>query len=776
MRGISITRSHSVSRTWLLLATCIVGLGAGATAWVAGRHGVAHAAWAATAGVVLISVTVAAIRAWLQRSAGVDVIAILAIIGALALAEYLAGAVIGLMLATGRTLEEYAASRAERELSALLKRTPRLAHRVRHGAVDTISVDEVLVGDMLLVKEGDILPVDGIVGSGVAVLDEAALTGESRLVERQAGDTVRSGTANAGGPFHVRATTTAADSTYAGIIRMVREAQQTKAPLVRLANRYARIFIPATLATAGAAWLLAGDPSRAVAVLVVATPCPLLLAAPVAIVSGVSRAARRGIIVKGGAPIELLARGRTLFLDKTGTITLGAPRLQRIVVSGRAGDATQLLRLSASLDQVSSHVLAMALVKAARDRGLPLTLPTDVVEKPGVGVAGRVDGTAVRLGHFGWVCESTPTLSSEQLKFRRRVMRDEGAIVFVSIEGDLAGAFVFDDAVRPDAPRVLRVLRRLGIQEIVMLTGDHVVVAEPVGAAIGVDRVQADVTPEEKVSAVRQARRDHVTLMVGDGINDAPALAAADVGIAMGARGATSSSEAADVVLVVDRLDRLVEAVEIAQRTRSVAIQSMWVGMGLSLIAMAGAMLGFLPPVMGALLQEGIDAAAILNALRALGGSADGTRPLLPPEVATALRREHRALMPSVDEFRELADCLDELPVDDLRRRLEEIRRPLGILLAHERADEQQVYRTIAATLGGDDPLAAMSRTHQEIFHLAHVLERLLANIPQEGPDPEDLVDLRRTLYALHTVLRLNMAQEDQLYVALDREAPSTAL
>jgi soluble P-type ATPase len=478
-------------------------------------------------------------------------------------------------------------------------------------------------------------------------------------------------------------------------------------------------------------------------------------------------------VVKGGAAIETLARGRTLFLDKTGTITMGAPRLQRIALTRPDGDAAELLRLAASLDQMSSHVLASALVTAARERSLALALPTEVTEKAGLGIAGRVDGTAVRLGHFAWACEPAAP-SSVQLRFRRRMIRDEGSIVFVSVGGDLAGAFVFDDSIRPDAPRVLRLLKRRGIEESVMLTGDHLAVAEPVGAAIGVDRVMADLTPEEKVNAVRQSRADRVTIMVGDGINDAPALAAADVGVAMGARGATSSSEAADVVLVVDRLDRLVEAVEIAQRTRSIAIQSMWMGMGLSLVAMGGATMGLLSPVVGAIAQEAIDAVAIVNALRALRGRRDAARPRLPVDVVARLRTEHRELAPRVDEFRELADRLDDIPAPDLRRHLELLRESLAKILAHERADEQQVYKTLAATLGGDDPMAAMSRTHQEIFHLARVLERLVAGIPPEGPDPEDLVDVRRTLYALHTVLRLNIAQEDQLYLSLDTEASST--
>jgi heavy metal translocating P-type ATPase len=759
----------------IILSVCLLTLAGGGAAWMLGRYRLADVLWVATAAVAFIPVTTAMIRSLLQRSLGVDVIAILAIAGALILGEYLVGAVIGLMLATGRALEEFASARAERELSALLARAPRTAHRLAAGTVDTVPVGEVAVGDTLVVKEGDILPVDGVVVEGPALLDEAALTGESRLVERLPGDGVRSGTANAGSPFLVRVTTRAADSTYAGIIRMVREARASRAPLARLADRYARLFVPLTLAVAGIAWLISGDPDRALAVIVIATPCPLLLAVPVAIVSGVSRAARRGVVVKGGAAIETLARGKVLFLDKTGTITLGAPRLQRIILAERDGDTGELLRLAASLDQLSSHVLASALVRAARARGLALELATEASEEAGLGIAGTVAGHAVRLGHFNWVCASASP-SPSQAAFRRRVMRDEGSIVFAAVDGRLAGAFVFDDSVRPDAPRVLRLLKRRGIEESIMLTGDHLAVAEPVGAAIGVDRVLADVTPEEKARAVQRSRTERVTLMVGDGINDAPALAAADVGIAMGSRGATSSSEAADVVLMVDRLDRLLEAVEIAQRTRWIALQSMWVGMGLSLAGMIGAALGFLPPVAGALIQEGIDAAAILNALRALGGSGRAGPPRLPLEVASSLRQEHRELQPSVEILRDLADGLDEIPPADLRRQLEEVRESLRKIVAHERLDEGQVYRAIAPTLGGDDPLAAMSRTHQEIFHLAQVYERLVDHIPPEGPDPEDLVDLRRTLYALHTVVRLNIAQEDQLYVSLDREATGTEL
>jgi soluble P-type ATPase len=355
-------------------------------------------------------------------------------------------------------------------------------------------------------------------------------------------------------------------------------------------------------------------------------------------------------------------------------------------------------------------------------------------------------------------------------------MRDEGSVIFVSIDGGLAGAFVFDDPIRPDAPRVLRVLKRRGIHETVMLTGDHAAVADSVGSAIGVDRVLADLAPEEKVEAVRRSKAERVTLMVGDGINDAPALAAADVGIAMGARGSTSSSEAADVVLVVDRLDRLVEAIEIAQRSRRIAMQSMVFGMALSFVAMGFATFGLLAPVVGAVLQEGIDAAAILNALRALRGERQEARPSIPIELAERLRQEHRELLPRVDSLREVGDAIQDIPECELTSRLNAARTTVGDILEHEQVDERQVYRNIAPSMGGEDPLAAMSRTHQEIFHLARAFQRLVSAVETDGADPEDLVDIRRTLYSLHAVIRLNIAQEEELYLSLDRESTATAV
>ncbi len=453
-----------------------------------------------------------------------------------------------------------------------------------------------------MVASGELVPVDGTL-TREAVLDESALTGEALPVERGSGDPVRSGVVNAGRPFDLRATTRAADSTYAGIVRLVSEAESSPAPFVRLADRYALWFLALTLTVAGGAWVVAGA-YRAVAVLVVATPCPLILGVPVALVSGLSLAARRGVVVKGGGVLEQLARCRTLLFDKTGTLTSGRPALATVVIAGSLAPR-EVLKMAGSLDQVSPHVLATAIVRAAVDGGCDLTLPSDVEEVVGRGIRGTVAGHPVALGKAEWVgVIGMPRWA----RVARRMAQLDGALtVFVGVDGRPAGALVLDDPLRPDAARTIRTLRRDGIERVVMLTGDRAEVAETVGAVIGVDEVLADRSPAEKLDAVRRERQRAPTIMVGDGINDAPALALADVGVAMGARGATASSEAADVVLTVDRLDRVGEAVAVARRTRRIALQSVIAGMSMSLVAMAAAAAGLLPAVWGALLQEGID-------------------------------------------------------------------------------------------------------------------------------------------------------------------------
>jgi heavy metal translocating P-type ATPase len=758
----------------LLLAGSLLGLAVGGVLRLAGLPDGASVAWALTTAVGLVPLLWSVAAGLRRRALGVDLIALLAMAGALLLDEYLAGAVIALMLASGRTLEARASGKATRELRALLERAPRNAHRHQDGELVLIDVAEVAQGDRLLVMQGEVIPVDGRLEAAHAVLDESALTGESLPVERGRGDPVRSGAVNAGPAVDIRATASAADSTYAGIIRLVEEAQSGKAPFVRLANRYAMAFVPLTLLIAGAAGLLARDPVRALAVLVVATPCPLILAAPVAIVSGMSRAARRGVIIKNGGALETLATGQFLLLDKTGTLTAGSPRLREVKSFDSHGDA-ELLRLAASLDQTSPHPLAAAITAAARQRGLALSLPTEVLERHGAGIRGMVDGHAVALGEAEWAAGQELPAAAKAL--RRRGALDGASCVFAGVDGTLAGALVLEDPLRPDAARVVRELRRAGIGRIVMVSGDHAEVAESIGVAVGVDQVLSERDPADKVDAVEAARGEGVTIMVGDGVNDAPALAAADVGVAMGARGATASSESADVVLTVDRLDRLAEAMRIARRSRAIALQSVLVGMGLSLAAMLVAAGGWLVPVVGAVIQEAIDVAVILNALRALGDgrrARRGPRPLA--ERVDQLIREHDGLAPWLDRVREVADHLEPGPgqVGDLRELGGFLERQL---LPHERRDDELAAAGLAEVLGGEDPLGAMRSTHLEIAHLVRRYRRLLDGLPPGGPNVEDVLDLRRTLYGLDAILRLHNAQEEELYEWIGQPAPdSTAV
>ena len=460
---------------------------------------------------------------------------------------------------------------------------------------------------------------------------------------------------------------TAAESTYAGIVRLVQEAEKQKAPFVRVADRYAVIFIPVTLVIAGAAWLFSGDPVRALAVLVVATPCPLILAVPIAVVAGISRAARRGIIVKGGGALETLAHGKVLLFDKTGTLTAGIPQVADVEVFEDIS-AEALLRLAASLDQVSPHVLATSIVRAAREHGLDLVFPTDVVEQHGAGIEGKVDGSHVALGKASFVAAGAP-MPRRAREVRRRTALDGSSCVFVAVDGAVAGALVIDDPIRPDSPRVIRTLRRAGINRVVMVTGDHPDVAESVGAALGVDRVLSERDPSEKVNAVEAEREEGVTIFVGDGLNDAPALAAADVGVAMGARGATASSEAADIVLIVDRLDRIAEAISIARRSRRIAEQSVVIGMGLAFGGMLLGAFGLLVPVAGAIVQECIDVFAILNSLRALRGDKQVRRASPSTDVADRFRTEHREFAPEVLRIRTTADRLGQMTPEETRRR-----------------------------------------------------------------------------------------------------------
>ncbi len=733
-------------------------LAGGAIAWWADADAASRWMWIACTVLGLVFALAATVQAARQKRPTVDIIAVLALAGALAVDEPLAGAIITLMLATGQVLEAIADARARRELSLLTARAPRTARRVLGDGLEEIPVADVEIGDRLLVRPGEVVPVDGRLAQD-ATFDESALTGEPLPVERPAGEDVRSGVVNVGGPAEILTTTTAESSTYAALVRLVEEAQGVSAPFVRTADRWAIAFVPLTLVLAGAAWWVSGDAVRAVAVLVVATPCPLLLAAPIAIVSGLSRAARLGVIVKGGGALEQLAQGRVVVVDKTGTLTRGRPELADTITAPGA-DADEALRLAASVDQLSAHVLAGPIVEAARERGLDVVMPSDVQEVHGQGVEGVADGHRVRVGRLTWISGQSPPRWIRRV--RKRADLDGSASSLVEVDGEVVAALLLRDPIRPDAPRMVRALRRAGVTRVVLATGDRADVGAAVGRIVGVDQVLSDCTPEDKLAALGHERSHGTTIMVGDGINDAPALAAADVGVALAARGATASSEAADVVLTVDRIDALADAMAVAARSRRIALQAVAVGMGLSLVAMVAAALGYLPPTLGAALQEVIDLLAIDLALRAVLPGRLHSITLSDEDRATltALREEHDSVSPLVERLATVADALDAHD-PDLREAAVLVDALESELLPHERADEERLVPLVARARGTDEAVMALSRTHAEIEHQVGRLRRLLDAIDGD-PEPDDVVELRRMLYGLYGILRLHNAQEDE--------------
>ena len=758
----------------VLVALSVGALAAGGIAWLAGSPRVADGCWIAGTVVAVIPATVWVLVALRRGRFGVDLIAVLSLIGTLLVGEYLAGALIAVMLAGGRALEAAAERRASHDLRALLEHAPRFARRRIDSTVSTIALEEVAVDDLLVVGPGEVVPVDGRIASAAAVLDESVLTGESLQVERCVGEPVRSGVVNAGTAFEMHATATAKDSTYAQIVRLAAEAGAQNAPVVRLADRYAAWFLPLALLVAGGAWLASGSPVRAVAVLVVATPCPLLLAAPVAIVSGLSRASRHGVVIRSGAALENLGHATTLVMDKTGTLTMGSPVVIDVAAAPER-DATEVLRLAASVDQMSPHVLAEAIVTEALTRGLRLSLPTDVVEEPGRGVTATLGNQRIEVGKL-----VGDTASAQWARAAvNRALLDSAAIAWVCIDGRPAGAVLLRDPLRRHAPRTIRRLRTAGLNRLVMLTGDRAEPAREVAAVLGLNEVYAEQSPADKVAAVRAEQNRAVTVMVGDGVNDAPALAAASVGVAMGARGATASSEAADIVLTTDRLERLADAMDIARWSRRIAVQSAVVGMGLSVAAMAVAAVGWLPPAAGALLQEGIDVAVILNALRALGGdpAVEVELPALTEQLLRRFDAEHDELRDTIGQLRDAADRLAAAPDQSA---LQAITRAHSLLtdriLPHEHAEETQLYPALAHPLGTGEATATMSRTHAEIQRLADRIGAHLAQAQSNGAiSPDQVDDLLACLYGLYALLRLHFAQEEENYFTLAKDEPGTS-
>ena len=597
-----------------LVAVPAFGLVLGLAVSWSGRTDWSALVWAAFTVPVLLVLLVEIVTSFRRGEVGLDIVAALSMTAALAFGENLAAVVVGLMYAGGQNLESFAERRARREMTALLDRVPRTAMRHRDGELEEIGLETIVPGDRLLVRQGDVVPVDGAVAAGLAVLDQSALTGESLPVQQTTGESVMSGSTNVGEAFDLTASHRAAQSTYAGIVRLVEAAQRSKAPMSRLADRFAMVFLGATVVLAGGAWILTGDPIRAVAVLVVATPCPLILAVPVAIVSGLSRAAKQGILIKGGKALEILASVRSLVIDKTGTLTHGRARIVSTHVLGELSP-DELLRLAASLDQGSKHVIAQTIVSEARARNLHLAVPTELVESPGEGIVGSVEGRKAIVGGVTFVESRLSGYDAAELRQHKVA---GAAVVAVAVDGRVAGAFVLADELRVGTEALLRTLRRLGIERVVLATGDRRQVAEAIAVGLPIDAVRSELTPDQKVLVVISERKHGPVMTVGDGVNNAPALAAADIGLAMGARGAAAAAEVADVVFLVDDLGHLVPAIEIAQRSRVIALESVYVGIGLSVIGMIVAAFGYITPVQGALIQELIDVAVILNALRAL--------------------------------------------------------------------------------------------------------------------------------------------------------------
>jgi heavy metal translocating P-type ATPase len=746
-----------------LFAIALLGVALGSALWLYGAEASARMVWAGATIPVAGGLLVSMVRDLLAGRLGVDAVAFVAMAASVLLGEYFAGAVVAVMYAGGNLLEDFAVARAERDLKSLVDRSPRVAHRRDGPSYRDVPVGEIVPGDVLLVRAGEIVPADGALLSDIAAVDESAVTGEPIPVEKPRGAAVRSGTLNAGNTFEMTANATAGDSTYAGIVRMVTAAQTAKSPFIRLADQYALLLLPVTLLLAIGAWAYSGDATRALAVLVASTPCPMILAAPVAFIAGVSRAARAGILIKGGAALEALARAHTVMFDKTGTLTVGGARLVAIETApGRT--ANDVLRLAASLEQASQHVVAAAIVDAARSRALDLVPPEHVKEWMGSGLEGRVEGRLVRAGAIDRVI-GKQTAPPWAVRALRRASWRSALSVFVSVDGEAIGALLLADEIRRDTPRAVQRLREAGISRIVMVTGDRADAAETIAAALDLDAVLADRVPADKVEAVAVEQRRHPTIMVGDGINDAPALAAADAGIAMGARGASASSQAADVVILVDRLDRVSDAVIIARRARAIALQSIVVGMALSGVAMVAAAAGYLTPVAGALTQEAIDVAVILNALRALKGEPAHRGGELQASASRALRLEHEDLARTLDRLREIADALDEAEPGTAVGLIKEAQTLVARNIAdHERNDEAVVYPKIAKLMADRHGLSAMSRAHREIIHLSRMLDRLCDGLTPGGADRYAIRDGQRVIEAVEALVRLHNAQEEDIY------------
>ncbi|WP_321383893.1 heavy metal translocating P-type ATPase [uncultured Enterococcus sp.] len=556
-------------------------------------------------GITTISMLLGMIQTLKSGKYGVDILAITAIVATLAVGEYWASLMVLIMLTGGDSLEDYASKQAGRELRSLLDNSPQTAHRILPNTIEDIAVNDVEVNDLLLVKPGELVPVDGLVLEGESSVNESSLTGESKPIEKKRSDELMSGSVNGDTALRVKVTKKAADSQYQTLVKLVKESEAKPAHFVRLADRYAVPFTIIAYIIGGLAWFVSKDPVRFAEVLVVASPCPLILAAPIALVAGMSRSSRNGIVVKSGTTIEKLARAKMIAFDKTGTLTEGRLFVDLVEPASSQFSAEELLRLAASAEQESSHILARSLVAYAKDTELPLYSVSNLEEQTGQGIQATVNGHLIKVGKAAFASAPQEDMA-------------EQTSVWIAIDQKYAGKISFKDSIRPESKDTIATLKQLGLQRILMLTGDQSAVANQIANQLGITEVHAQCLPKEKIDVLNQApESDRPVIMVGDGVNDAPALAIADIGIAMGARGSTAASESADAVILKDDLTRVSEAVKISQDTMRIARQSVLIGIFICVFLMLVASTGVVPALLGAALQEVVDTVSILSALRA---------------------------------------------------------------------------------------------------------------------------------------------------------------
>lgn len=612
-----LPRSGALGAVWLyrLPAAALLFLLAGTIAFFTpGWRGVAHVIWMAGLLLTGAPVVVETIRGILRGQLAADIVAALAITAAVVLNDPLPGLVVVLMQSGGEGLERYAEGRASTAVRDLEEQAPRMAHRIRDAGIEDISAEAVEVGDSLLVRPGEMIPCDGVVTDGSSEVDASRITGEPLPISAQPGMALLSGSLNGDAPLTLRATRISRESQYARIVELVRTAQASKSPLQRLADRYAVWFTPLTLAVAALAFLLSGDRTRILAVLVVATPCPLILATPVAIIGGINSAARRQIVIRNGTALEQLGRVRVGIFDKTGTLTIGVPAVERITSAG-GFDECEVLRLVAAVEQNSGHLLARTVVDEALARGLSIPPASEVREAAGQGVVGMVEGRTVAVGSMHYLRALAPAAHPALAALAHS---DAGLVSFATVDGEAAGKIEYADRLRPGLVPFFARLKGLGIERLILLSGDHAPHVATVARLVGITEARGELLPADKVRVVDELNAQGLrTLMVGDGINDAPALSSATVGVALAGHGGGITAEAADAVILVDDLDRVADAVHISQRTLRIAHQSIWVGLGLSGAFMVVAAFGHVAPTIGAFIQEGIDVAVILNAIRA---------------------------------------------------------------------------------------------------------------------------------------------------------------